>query len=216
MTWQGIGIGTLLAGLLVTWFAIRRLRARHLLTGFCAGGLAAGMLCAGALLVGLSIGFQVLGHAVGEQQVGTIVLRQTGTKEFNATLILDDLHKERRYRLVGDQWHLHVRFLKWTVPATLLGAQSLYQLDRLNGRYEEPDAVDHAELTAYSLSNEPGQALWKLATGTRRWLPWIDAVYGTSVYLPMADGATYRISVTDSGLIARASNDAARHAVDSW
>ncbi len=35
-------------------------------------------------------------------------------------------------------------------------------------------------------------------------------------YLPMADGATFHVSVTQSGLIARPANDAARTVTSQW
>jgi hypothetical protein len=173
-------------------------------------------LALGALAIGLSVSFHVLDQFTHEQDVGSISLREVGPRVYEATLQLADETRPRLFRLAGDQWHLHVRFLKWQYPATLMGIRSLYQLEQLRGRYEDPQALDHVELTAYHLSKSPGLALWRLAKSTQRWLPWIDAVYGNSVYLPMADGASYRISVTTSGLIARPENEQARKAVLDW
>ena len=42
-----------------------------------------------------------------------------------------------------------------------------------------------------------------------RWLSFVDAVYGSAAYLPMANGAPWGISVTQSGFIARPVNGAA-------
>jgi hypothetical protein len=47
-------------------------------------------------------------------------------------------------------------------------------------------------------------------------LPWLDALYGSATFLPMADGALYEIKVSQSGLVARPLNQAAREAVGSW
>ena len=46
----------------------------------------------------------------------------------------------------------------------------------------------------------------------REW-SWIDAYYGTAAYLPMADGARYVVTVTQSSLIGRPANEAAQKAV---
>jgi hypothetical protein len=58
--------------------------------------------------------------------------------------------------------------------------------------------------------------LWTLAHDYRSWVPWVDALYGSATYLPMADGALYQVNVSQSGLIARPLNQAAREAVGSW
>lgn len=40
----------------------------------------------------------------------------------------------------------------------------------------------------------------------------VDTLYGSAAYMPMADGATYEIWLTQSGLIARPANPAANTA----
>jgi hypothetical protein len=57
---------------------------------------------------------------------------------------------------------------------------------------------------------------WELARNAKEWLPWIDAVYGSATYLPMADGAIYDVRISPTGLLARPVNDAARKAASSW
>jgi hypothetical protein len=44
----------------------------------------------------------------------------------------------------------------------------------------------------------------------------MDALYGSATFLPMADGALYEIKVSQSGLVARPLNQAARDAVAGW
>ena len=216
MTLQTTGLSLLLVGLILFWLALRRIRSRRPLSGTFVSLGALASLAVGALIIGLSLSFHVLDQLTDEQDVGSISLQKIGPRVFEATLMLKDETRPRRFRLAGDQWHLHVRFLKWQYPATLMGIRSLYQLEQLRGRYEDPQALDRLELTAYPLSDTPGLALWRLAKSTQRWLPLIDAVYGNSVYLPMADEASYRISVTTSGLVARPLNEQAHEAVQEW
>jgi hypothetical protein len=47
-------------------------------------------------------------------------------------------------------------------------------------------------------------------------LPFVDAVFGNAVYLPMADGARYQVTLGQSGLIARPLNESARDATKGW
>jgi hypothetical protein len=216
MTLQTAGLSLLLVGLILLWLALRRFGSRRPLSGMTVSLVSLTSLALGALAIGLSVSFHVLDQFTHEQGVGSIALREIGPRVYEATLLLEDETRPRHFRLAGDQWHLDVRFLKWQYPATLMGIQSLYQLDQLRGRYENPQVLNKLELTGYRLSKTPGLALWRLAKGAQRWLPWVDAVYGSSVYLPMADGARYRISVTTSGLIARAENEQAHQAVLDW
>ena len=72
------------------------------------------------------------------------------------------------------------------------------------------------ERTVYALSENPGVDLWTLSVDYPRWLPFVDAVYGSATYLPMADGARYEVSITQSGLIARPLNDAAQDGGGKW
>ena len=58
--------------------------------------------------------------------------------------------------------------------------------------------------------------LWRIAERHGNWLPVLDAVYGSAAYLPMSDGAEYRIWLSQSGLVARPLNAEADGAVRTW
>jgi len=216
MTIQTTGLTLLLVGLVLFWLAVRRIRLRQPVSGVIVGVSSIAVLVMGALAVGFATSFYVLDQFTSEQDIGDITLTRTAPRVFQATLVLDNNSDTREFRLAGDEWSLQVRFLKWQYPATLVGLESLFQLDQIRGRYDDPQAHRELELTAYRLTKQPGPALWRLVRSGQHWLPWIDAVYGSAVYMPMVDGARYRISVTTSGLIARPENEAARRAVRDW
>ena len=48
------------------------------------------------------------------------------------------------------------------------------------------------------------------------WLKAVDATYGSGTYVPMVSGASYEIIMTQSGLITRPVNDAAREGLREW
>ena len=209
--------GAALLGLavLMFWAGGRAMARGRLVASFATGLAALAPAAAGGLCMGLAATFTAIDRLANEEPVGTIELSASETDAYIARLHLegrDPLH----YRLAGDHWQLDVRVLRWTLPAVLLGADSMYQLDRLSGRYAEPSGTANAELTAYGLSDAPGRALWQLASMAGRRFDWVDTVYGNAVYMPMANGARYRISVTSAGLVARPDNAAAHQAVVDW
>jgi hypothetical protein len=215
MTPASTGACLLGMALILFWIAGRAVRKGRLATGLIAGLGALAPAATGGLFLGLAATFTAIDRLAGETPVGTIEITASHTGAYIARLQIAD-RDAFHYRLAGDYWQLDVRFLKWTLPAILLGARGMYQLDRLSGRYSEVGPSGEVEVTAYGLAAAPGQALWRLATAAGRRVEWVDAVYGNAVYMPMADGARYGISVTPSGLVARPDNAAAREAVARW
>jgi hypothetical protein len=117
--------------------------------------------------------------------------------------------------LRGDDWQLDARIVKWQGVGIVLGLDTLYRLDRLSGRYRDLQQERDAPRTVHGLGGEPvGFDVWSFAQ--RRWFPLIDARYGSSVYLPAAEGARYEVKVSASGLVARPINEAAKKAVAEW
>ena len=106
------------------------------------------------------------------------------------------------FMLAGDEWQLDARVLKWKGWANLLGLDAQYRLERVSGRYRDIEQERKDERTVYALSENPGVDLWTLSIEYPRWLPFVDAVYGSATYLPMADGARYEVSITQSGWLA--------------
>ena len=215
MTLSGLAAGLLLTAAALVWGTVRIWR-RGRYGGAGLTGLAAVLTAlVGGVAMGMAAGFTAIDRLTDETAVGTIEFSLLDSGAYMARVSLeggDPLH----YRLAGDHWQLDVRFVKWQLPATLMGAGRLFQLDRLSGRYADVSALREAEITAYSLAGEPGRSMWSLISRSEAWIPWLDAVYGNAVYLPMTHGARYRISVAGSGLVARPDNPAAQQATRAW
>ena len=58
--------------------------------------------------------------------------------------------------------------------------------------------------------------MWTLLQRYHNYLPWVDTLYGSAAFMPMADGARYEVKVSQSGLVARPLNLVARQAVGAW
>jgi hypothetical protein len=104
----------------------------------------------------------------------------------------------------------------WKPPVTILGLSPVYQLERLSGRYSNIERERSAPRSVHALAEERPLDLWSLARRFPGYAVGVDAYYGTATYLPMADGARFRISLSRDALIARPANQAARDAVGSW
>ena len=215
MSLSGIAASLLLTALVLLWVAVRSWKRGGRATAGMTSLVGLLVALAGGAAMGLAAGFTAMDRLSDESPVGTIEFSALDTHAYMARLTLED-RDPAHYRIAGDHWQLDVRFLKWKLPATLMGAEKLFQLDRLSGRYADISTLGTAELTAYGLSTDPGRWMWSLTSRAERWIPWLDTVYGNAVFMPMADGARFRISVADAGLVARPDNPEARAAATSW
>ena len=203
-------------GLLFVALACQRLsRQRYLAAG---GSALTGLLllAIGAAIFVVSLNLHTYARLTHEQPVAEIVFEARNPQHFRATLTQVPSGEMQMFVLAGDEWQLDARVLKWKGWANLLGLDAQYRLERVSGRYRDLEQERNAERTVYGLSENPGVDLWVMSTEYPRWLPFVDAVYGSATYLPMADGARYEIKMTQSGLIARPVNEAANTAAGAW
>jgi len=215
MTFTAILVVCALFGLLFLIAAGRRIRRRHVLSGIAHGATAAiivlGVVC--AALIGLNLRtYQRLSF---EQPAAELQLSRTGERQYNGVLAYPS-GERATFALRGDEWQVDARMLKWTAFANLVGFDAAYRLERISGRYANIDDERSQPRTVYELASPGRIDPWELVHRYRSWLPWIDAMYGSATYLPMSDGALYEIKVSQSGLVARPLNQAAREAVSSW
>lgn len=170
-------------------------------------------LAALVVLVGTSyLGYQRLTE---EKLVGLIEFSRNAPDEYSARLMIDG-QLDRLLTLRGDEWQLDARIITWQPPATILGLEPVYQLERLSGRYSSIDRELSEPRTVHGLAEERALDLWSLARDFPRLTPGVDAFYGSATYLPMADGARFRITLSRDAIIARPVNDSARRAVGDW
>jgi hypothetical protein len=204
-----------LAGVLFLGSMVRHARRGRLLR---AGGSATACAAATGLGVsGILIFMSYLGYEqlTAEQLVGVIEFSQSAPEEYTARLMIDG-QIDRLLTLRGDEWQLDARVVTWKPPATVLGLEPVYQLERLSGRYSSVDRERSEQRTVHDLAEERPLDLWRLARKFPRMTPGIDAFYGTATYLPMADGARFRVTLSRDALITRPINDQARNAVGDW
>jgi hypothetical protein len=207
-----VGLAALVSlGALGATFRCAR-RGRPLLTTFASLVFLAAVLAALAIaLAGMSLlSWTRLTH---EAPAATLDFRAQGPRAFDVGVAYADGRRER-FVLDGDEWQVDARILKWRPFATLIGFDTVYRLERIAGRYADIDAERTAAHTVWRLHPDDRVDLWSLLRAAQ--LPWVDARYGSAVFLPMADSARFEVSVGPAGLVARPRNDAARAAVAGW
>jgi len=193
---------------------------RHMRRGrvLRAGGSAtAGVASTGIGTAGILVFMSYLGYErlTDEQLVGVIEFKQSAPEAYTARLMIDG-QVDRTFTLRGDEWQLDARVVSWKPPATVLGLEPVYQLERLSGRYTSVERERSEQRTVHGLAVERPLDIWSLARKYPKFAPGIDAFYGTATYVPMADGARYRVTLSRDALIARPLNEQAQNAVGGW
>ncbi|MCZ6773141.1 MAG: hypothetical protein O7G83_14350 [Proteobacteria bacterium] len=204
-----------LISVMLLFSTIRHTRRRRVLraSGSFVGSVASASLGGVGILLALS--YFTYGRLTDERSISLIEFTQTAPDEYTARLMVDG-EPDRLLTLRGDEWQLDARVVNWKPPATLLGLDPIYQLERLSGRYSDIDREVSAARTVHSLADRRFLDLWSVAKRFPILMPGVDAYYGTATYVPMADGARFEVSLTRDALIARPVNNAARAAVGSW
>jgi hypothetical protein len=127
----------------------------------------------------------------------------TGDRQYVAHLQTGDRCDERAFPVSGDQWRVDTEFLKWKYWALLLGLDSQYRLDRLEGRYRAVAEQNVEPSVAHALSEPTAVDLVTLAESLGSWNFLLDATYGSSTYQDIDVDHVYYVYRTSSGIITR-------------
>lgn len=171
-----------------------------------AAGRALLLLVAFALTLLLAgMGYALRGYRLlsGETPVVEIDARILSPQRWSLVLHWPD-GATREVQLAGDAWRVEAVVLKWKLPAGLAGLPPLYRLDRLSGRYDDPADEMHAPRTVVDFKEAGRFDLLDLHRQYPRWVPDVDALFGSGVYLPLVDQGHYTVSLMRTGaLVAR-------------
>ena len=118
--------------------------------------------------------------------------------------------------LQGDEWMISGRVQRWRPWANVLGLDSTYTLDQIDNKYFTAERGNGKMITACDLRGPPPAVD---AYVPQSWLFWLtnesyteERRFGSASYMPLADGATYRVIMTQAGLNAEPTNDIATKA----
>src|SRR5687767_8990231 len=138
-----------------------------------------------------------------ETLIAELRFDQTGERQYIAHLLTGDRCDERVLPVLGDQWRVDAEFLKWKYWALLLGLDSQYRLDRLEGRYVSAADQNSQPKIAHALSERTAVDLVAVAETLGSWNFLLDATYGSSTYQDIDTGNVYYVYRTTTGIITR-------------
>lgn len=176
---------------------------------------------AGLLLIGIAVYLSLFAlnlfsyHALTrEAPVATVSFREVSAQTYSVTVAQPD-GTNTQYELKGDLWQLDARIIKWKGLFALFGFSPGYQLDRISGRYLSLEDELSRERTVYEVKSPTvGFDIWQSAKDG--WSLMVDASYGSATYLPMANGAIFEVTLSNTGLVGRPLNGSAQQALERW
>lgn len=148
-----------------------------------------------------------------EEHVCNVSFQKIEDQHFIATLTDRD-GKAQQFDLRGDQWQIDARIVKWKGWMAKWGVKPAYRLDRISGRYFDLEKETSATRTAHAINaSVQNMDVWLFINKHASWISIVDAIYGNAAYLPMKDKANFDVTLSNTGLVVRPGNEAAREAV---
>ncbi len=187
------------------------LRKRRLLRAGINGLAGMPFLVVGGFFSMLFLNLQTYQQLTHEVVLADVSLGQPTAQGVPLNLRIND--RTETYMIQSDEWRLDARFVKWKPWLSLVGKEPVVRLELLEERGRQLDS--QAQRNSYDLVSDP---LWMddMVSSLTQQLGLIDTVYGSSVYMPVAENAEYRITAAISGLVARPLNLPAERAVIKW
>jgi hypothetical protein len=161
------------------------------------------LLFAAASILLLTATVYTYARLTAETLIAELKFDAAGDRQYIAYLKTGDRCTERTFPVLGDQWRVDAEFLKWKYWALLLGLDSQYRLDRLEGRYRTAAEQNSQPNVAHDLSERTAVDVVALAESLGSWNFLLDATYGSSTYQDIDVDNVYYVYRTTTGLITR-------------
>ena len=146
-------------------------------------------------------GYQSL---IQETVAATVSIEPLDLQRYRAVFEFPDGRTET-FELAGDSLYVDAHILKWHPRANLLGLRTMYELDRVAGRYDGLDDEQTQPRTVYSLAQEKPLEL-DMFTAVKRYQQLetlVDARYSSATFVPADEAKRYAVLVSTTGLLAR-------------
>ncbi len=158
---------------------------------------AAGAAC-GAIALGVK-GYRALSH---EEVAAVVRTEPLGAQRFQAQFRFPD-GSEAMYTLAGDELYVDAHILKWQPWVNVLGLDTVYELDRVAGRYHDLAQEQRQPRTVFSIAPERRVDLFNLRQRYALLSPLLDAEYGSATFAAADSPAQYEVRVSTTGLLIR-------------
>ncbi len=185
-----------------TYYGIKAIQNKKLF-GFFSRHLLALLLLTNAILftvIGLSI--SAYKSLTNEQLAANIHIKKISAQNYLASLsTANGVVKE--FRILGDQFYIDAKIIKWHYLSNILGFKTIYKLDRLGGRYIDIEQEQSKPRSLYQLEESPSFDLFKLQKRFPILQKLVDAKYGSASFLEAKDNTDYQVLVSTTGLLIR-------------
>jgi hypothetical protein len=195
-------VGLAVVSLFLLAVGVAALRRHRWLGSLGSTGAGALFLSLAALSAVLGLSTQGYRGLVAEEVALTVTTVPVEEGVFQAYVEFPDGRVES-FRVAGDQFLVDAHILKWHPLANVLGIHTLYELDRLTGRYIDIEDERAAPRTVYSLKTEKPVDLFELARRYSLLALLVDAEYGSATYVEVGRPARFEVTVSTTGLLVR-------------
>lgn len=211
-------------GLMLSFAGLGRLLKLRLAAGGLRFLFGIGFLGLSGFVTLAGLNMQTFKRLTYERVVATISFEKVDDVDdtYSVTLLLPEGEVREIDTLVGDEFSLGAQVITFKPVAQMLGYDSVYRLDYVEGRYARrynTNRVVEAISTGIQLYENPGLDVYALAKeqGSRFGVGTAqrDANFGSAVYAPMGDGLEYEVSLTQTALVLRPANSAAKAALNA-
>ena len=144
--------------------------------------------------VGFVLSYQRLTH---EAPILSLRFEELGKQHYRAYIESPELVRGG-YELYGDQWRVDARFVKMKYWANVLGVESRYAIERLQGRYISINDENTLPHIAHQLNG--GRISYYMVFGLS---PFVDAEYGASTYQAINVSKRFHVYKTPTGIMVR-------------
>lgn len=200
LLYVGIGLGVL--SILFLAGSVQAFRRRRWIGTVGSGGSGALFLSLAALSLTLGVSTQGYRALTAEELAATVTTVPTGPRAFEAFVEFPD-GRDTTLWVAGDQVLVDAHILKWHPLANLAGFHTLYELDRLTGRYAAIGDEREAPRTVHSLKAEKPVDLFDLVRRYSFLALLVDAEYGSATYIDVQRPARFEVRVSTTGLLIR-------------
>lgn len=153
---------------------------------------------AGLIAVGIQ-GFHALTR---EDTVAHISVSPISAQKFSASFRFPD-GKVSNYIIAGDEIYIDAHILKWQPIANFIGLHTIYELDRVGGRYHDIEQERTAARTLHSLKPDRTVNLFELRLKNPVLSILLDAKYGSATFIPVTQAAELELKISTTGLLLR-------------
>ncbi|WP_146047841.1 cation/multidrug efflux pump [Zhongshania marina] len=155
-------------------------------------------------------------HLADEQLVARVFIAGKEKQQYIVSVDTANEEPMQTFLLMGDQWQLDSRVIRWALPVARLGFDNLFRLERLTGRYQSIEEERNLTRTVYLINLSEPVDIWTWLRRSEFFHKWVEADYGNAVFAPMVDGAQFNVYLGRSGLFIRAENPIAVKALGNW